>query len=513
MKIECGSKLMEGFADGSCELARRPDQDYPDLSLYDTIQFEGCDGQIAYEGRGDGFPGDVSEDLQRVGVRTVGWMTHARDQPMPPLIYVDRVMSKYVPVGTNRRNQVVDLNYTMYDPVLRQDSVDALGAALGLDMVNHQDGSTPIAEALYDAGAKGKIGSFYYNLEWGANVTGAGFAAYIAVGATDDYGGYESTADLVTANGRTSVSATYDLAVPGRFCIIGIRGSGTVGFTGNSPYDSDWRIVMFGDQGLTKQGTAPLQGYLASDMLVDSGRRYAPLLDYSQVLASAFVIQQAALDQQTDPYDFWLDLNKWEMRHLAVWEDKKLYFDPFDNDTVDWRVRTDEQGVRVRHAGPSAGRICNGVIVSYQNVSTLRSEIITPDDNPLLADTDPTLPANVAGVKAWQKIQMPDPDSAAGAVRYGQLALARLNKQRAPTRVTVKGHIRDDARHWHQGWVPRANQTVLLENEENAVPRMIHEARWNADAQTVTLSLDAESETIDAILDKLLTETKMARSR
>lgn len=505
MGIECSSKLMEGFADASCELARRPGV-YPDLGLYDDFRLEGLDGQVAYEGRGDSFPGDVSDDRQRVGVRAVGWMTHARDRPMPPIVYVDRDLARWQSMSAARRSALVAAAVSVNDG---QADTDSSAARLVCAIPGNASTTRQVAEMLYVAEAGGYIGSIYYAFVRGTNVT-ASYEAYVFTDDADTWPSSTTTGNLCAS---ASSAATHTAGAGERFGAVQLLTPSGDGGTDGLTHDVTFVVVVFGDQGLTKYGTAPDQGYLSSDMIADSGQRFAPLLDYSLVPATDFAVQQAVLDQVTDPYDFWLDLNRWELRHLAVWEGRKLTFEPFDYDAVDWRVRTDEPGVRVRHAGPSAARVANGVIVSYQDVSTLRSTIITPDDDERLRDDAPNIEANKHGIDAWETIQLPDPDSAEGAIRYGQKALERLNRQQAPTRITVKGHIRDDAGHWHQGWMPRAGQTVLPEDEEDGAPRMIHEARWNAAAKTMTLACDASSESIDAILDQLLTQAKMARSR
>jgi hypothetical protein len=60
------------------------------------------------------------------------------------------------------------------------------------------------------------------------------------------------------------------------------------------------------------------------------------------------------------------------------------------------------------------------------------------------------------------------------------------------------GHVKDAAGNWHQGWKPRAGQTVLLEEDEDDPIRVLYEASWSG--RECTINADAASKTIDAII-------------
>jgi pimeloyl-ACP methyl ester carboxylesterase len=91
----------KGFSDGGGQLARRIDQDYPDLNLVDNLVLTGADGSIAYEGRVSAMPRDLS-DTHSIGVTTAGWMAHAKDR-MFQEIYVDRDVGQWGDMPLERK--------------------------------------------------------------------------------------------------------------------------------------------------------------------------------------------------------------------------------------------------------------------------------------------------------------------------------------------------------------------------------------------------------------------------
>jgi|GEM_PF-5801733 len=502
MDMKFGHKIMEGCAQGGCVLARKPG-DWPDLGLYDTLRYVTLAGEVVWEARVAQLAHDVDAERHRIGVQAGSWMSHARDRPMSPFLYRDADLTHWQALEELRKLR------STFD-------TQAIGANVGPDALTFTlpssavDGSA-IAELVYIAPPGAKAVSVEYK---GANVNIPGgyeaarfdFADVVA-DLTTGTGTFERESATLDSTDRTATASVARAFIATALC---------ANTTGTTPSDGAKRYLTkaatIGDHGLTNQG----DGFLASDMIAHSAALYAPLLDASNLTPSTHIVEHAVEFGLIDPYDFWLRLNKYEGRNLAVRPGRILTFEDFDTETVVWRVRLDEKGVRVRYAGPATERVVNGVIVSYQNVSTGRSTIITPDDEPRLADDDPAIPANRHGIDDWEPIQLPDPDSEEGAIRYGELVLARLNRRRRPGKITIRGHVRDYAGNWHQAFKIKDGDTILVEDEEGnptGVPLLVHEMQYDGNTKIATVTVDGESQDADALLDQVITERRTRRVR
>lgn len=500
--IQFGSTLMNGHANGGCTLARHISRGYPDLGLYDTLRFVGVDGRVAYEGRGSRFPREAST-VHRISAEAVGWMAHARDKPIL-FLGVDQDMASWGQTGADRQAALQTGGYAykgpgtvMADKTLSQSFEGAWPA-----------GELPLCEALFDAGPRQNIGKLYYASTPGLNVSEAVpdwiWSPNIAPNTL--LTGAVSPGNL---NGAPANTGLYTVASPAgmRYAAVTFYyGAGPAGVA-DMQFNVDWAALqVIGDHGLTLQGTGPY-GLLGSDIIKYTASLAAPLLDTSNVLATQHAIDQFVFRDLADVYDMWLVANQYERWNLAVWDDRKLHYHPLSDvsqlQTADWVLRSDHRnGLARGYDGPTVDGQANGAIVRFQNILTGAAEMIDPTTNPELADTNTRLAANRAGLQVWEPIQLPNPNSPAGAAKIGAAALAELNRQRTPGRFTIKGHLQDSASNWHQGWVPRAGDTVVLpEDEDDAHPiRVIHEVTWNHDGRTLTINADAAARTLDAII-------------
>jgi hypothetical protein len=106
---------------------------------------------------------------------------------------------------------------------------------------------------------------------------------------------------------------------------------------------------VFGDHGLTKilDSLTGRNGLAASDMIRYIASRFAKKLSDAGVEQTSYPIKQAAwLDDPTDPYDMWMQLNDLHLNELNVFEGPTLNFAPADLTTIDWEVRAGEEGRR-----------------------------------------------------------------------------------------------------------------------------------------------------------------------
>lgn len=495
--ISCGSTLMNGYANGSASLARNINQNYPDLGLYDTIRFVGVDGQVAYEGRGSRFPRDASS-AHRINAEAVGWMTHARDRPILFMGIDGRLASWQQATGA-------------LDNILRAAGYNPVGPGSTSWDVYTQEwtgpwvaGELPISVAIFDAGPGQTIGSIYYSSTPGINTDETGNFDWRVIGSVDRELAVTTTTG--TLSGAPPNSGTFTAAAGQRYGALQfdavLTGAGTTGIN----YALQWnRVVVYGSHGLTQLGTVP-GGLAGSDIIRYTASIAAPLLDTTGVQTTTHPIEQFVFNEDpTAVYDMWLAANQYERWNLAVWDDRKLVYEPLPDvntlSAADWVLRSDHQnGLQRSYDGPTTDGSKNGVIVRYQNILTGAADMIDPTTNAALAATDTRLASNRAGVRDWIAIQLPNPNSPTGAAKIGVAALAEFNRQRTPGRFTITGHIADAAGNWHAGWAARAGQTILLEEDEDDPIRIIHEVSWSQDGRQLTINADAASQTIDAII-------------
>jgi hypothetical protein len=93
------------------------------------------------------------------------------------------------------------------------------------------------------------------------------------------------------------------------------------------------------------------------------------------------VIQHLAFNERTYPYDAFLEINKFHLWHLGVWEGKRLDFRPYDLTDYDWEIRTDDPGTTFSPQGPSTEDLFNGIVVTYTDILTGVVTDVTPDDS------------------------------------------------------------------------------------------------------------------------------------
>ena len=496
--ITCGSTLMNGYAQGACVLPRHINKDYSDLGLFDTIRFVGADGRVAYEGRGSRFPREAST-VHRVNVEAVGWMAHAKDRKIL-FLGADQAITSWGQMTAARQTALQALGFAvkgpgnvLWDGTLSQTWEGAWPA-----------GELPICEAWFDAGPGQQIGAVYYASSYGPNVTEADANWNWLIQVTDDTLGTGAVGpgDL---QGAPANSGRYDVTVAGkRYAVAQTTYSIPAGAAGFQ-WNVDWnKLQVIGNHGLPLQGTGPY-GLLGSDMIKYTASIAAPLLDTSNVLATTHPIDQAVYRDLTHVYDMWLGFNQYERWNIAVWDDRKLYYHPLPDvstlQSADWVLRSDHKnGLTRSFDGATTDGQANGVIVRFQNMITGGVDMIDPTTNPELADTNTQLAANRAGIRVWEPVQLPNPNSPAGAAKIGVAALAEFNRRRTPSRATIIGHLQDSAGNWHQGWVPRAGETVEFPEDEDEPFRVIYEASWAHDSRQLTINADAASKTIDAIL-------------
>jgi hypothetical protein len=493
--LSFSTKRGEGFADGSVTLARRIDRDYVDLHLFDDVAFIGADGSVAYEGRVGAQPRSV-KDAHSISVQCAGHMAHARDRPFSE-VYVDRDLSAWQVPSRARQVSLLASNWGMGTG---QSVMDASAfPALQLQLQGSWSSPfKPLVEMWYDAGPSNRAGIVYFSSQGTAQTT-ATFELYVLSGTTDNTVTQTSTDQWAGTNTETY----FTFSAGRRYCAFEWLYNTTPAGADGADFSMFLQnVAVYGDHGLPTYGADP-RGVLASDVMRDIASRFCPQLSTAGVQNTEWPIPHLVFKDPTDPYDAFLELNKFHLWELGVWENKTLTFAPADRTDYDWEIRLSDFGVEVDLQGDSTENLANGIIVNYQNVATGVKDTLFPDSYTDLADSNPDSPINQHGLTRWTKLDLSSPTTADAAVQIGRAALLEYNQPKAPGTITITGHVRDRAGHWQQGWKVRAGDTVSITDHPNDSPRLVTETSWNHDSKQLSITVDSTAQRLDAVIDRI----------
>lgn len=501
------SQRMQGFASASVDLARRIDRDYVDVHLLDDLKIVGDDGSIAWEGRVTGIPRSV-DTSHSLNLQASGWMGHARDRKFTG-IYVDRDLSQWQAGSRTEQIALAAAGYSNHEPSVVRD-LTAPAVRLGFTGT-WAAGGLPAGMMLYDAGADNTIGSIYYEWTRGVNVNnGDGnwdWRMYLMSSDNSGAAAFDNTGALRAAGpGTGTLTAT---TTTRRFVQAQLT-YGVAGGTAGMEYALDWRnLAVYGKHSLTLRGTAP-SGLYASDMLRHIFATYCPMLDTSGIQDTTYVIPHQVFRDPIDPYDAALDINKFHLWNLSVWENRTLHYDSVDLTDYDWDLRQTDPGFSASLQGDTSDGLANGIAVTFTDVASGRQNRLTPDDTTDLADASVENPANLHGYRVWTEYTISVPTTTDGATQIGRAALAEFNAPKAPGSLTIGPYVRDRAGHWQPYWKIRAGDRVAITSSTSLSdrPRLIAEVSHTQSAGgggSASISVDAPPKKLDAVMDRIST--------
>jgi hypothetical protein len=484
------SKIGEGFSDASLQLPRRIDLDYPDLNLGDTVTIVGADGGIVYEGYVAAMPRELS-DRHVIGVTLTGWMAHAKDR-MFQEIYVDRDIGQWGEVAIERRAAWMAANISVGDLTFRTEQ-----GGLSFEFPNQALGAQTLIDVAYAAPPGCTVAKIGYRAK--TTSLPAGWSTQFIT--SNDRVGTTQTALVATFDDTLrSVSA----ATATQYVWVQVYSNGTAATPAAGSGLQFTKLAMYGNHGLTTRtgdSTEP-DGLYLSDILKNVAQRWCPFLDTSGVQDNPYVVQHCAFRDPTFPYDAFLELNKYALWHLGVWDNKQLVYKPYDLTDYDWEIRTDDPGVTFSPQGPSTESLFNGIGVTYTDPLTGAVDRITPETTATLSDTSSANPWTAHSRNHWDEITLSVPVLAAQAAQLGVAALADRNRPKTPGTLTATGYIRDRAGNPQPVSKVRAGDTIAVTNF-NDIVRLIVEADYDDEQKTVSLSIDKPFALLDAYLDRL----------
>lgn len=511
--ITFSTQRMSGFTTGSLTLSRRIDRDNLDVALLHDVQIVGADGSVAWEGHAGELPRSVDTE-HTLTVTLAGHIAELARRKVSP-IFVDRDLSQFTgEPSITRRSNLLSTGY------LPQGSSSVTPDATGTPALVQQldrlaNTASPqafaIAESWYDAGDGNAIGQVYLDMtsyDRGAGgVTLAGSWAIERILSTDDDG-----AVVEGAGGLGGSYAGYYTATGSRrYLLLHVYYAAAVVVDGL--WSVTWRkAAVYGDHDLTLVGDTDPKGVLASDVIRWLANRYAPKLDTSGVQQTSTPIGHLAIRDRSTPYDIALRVNAAHLWDLGCWENRTLTYKPVALDDWDWEVRHDEVGNQIGLQGDTIADLANGIEVTFTNVETGRTEILSPEDYDELRDDSIDNPVNQAGEQIWTDYSLSWPATRATALAIGQAALAENNQPKGAGSFSVTGHIRDRQGNWQPVWRVRAGDRIRLTSSMSLSdrPRMIQETSYAHDARTVTIAVDTTLRRLDAVVDRVATALQAA---
>jgi hypothetical protein len=485
-----GTKIGEGFSNGSGQLPRRIDLDYADITLVNNFIASGADGSIAYEGMITAQPRDLDQ-THTININLAGWMAHAKHRKFRE-VFVDRLPGNWGEAPIERKAALMLAGVSLGDFSYTSEQGGIVSA-----FPNQALGAQTLADAWYQAPPGVTIAKLAY-LGNSSNFP-VGWLHQFLTTDTRDAASTTAYSDTLDATLRTITFTTAQ-----RYVLHYTYSNAAAVTPAAGANVRLFKIAAYGNHGLTLQtGEAgEPDGVTASDVIRNIAARWCPLLDTSGVQNTDYVIQHLTFPERTFPYDAFLEVNKYHLWHLGVWENKRLDFRPYDLTDYDWEIRTDDPGTTFSPQGLDADGVFNGIVVTYTDILTGAVADLTPDGYADLVDGSQGNPWNAAGIQHWDEITLSKPSTAAQALQLGRAALADRNRPRTPGTVTVRGYIRDRAGNEQPVWKVRAGDTIAITNFNDAV-RLIVETDYDDEAKQVRLSIDKPFALLDAYLDRV----------
>lgn len=497
------SSTMPGGHEGmNINLPRKPGIDYSDLERLTTIRAIGAGGEVASEVRLERTP-RVSGDQFSIGPEAKGWSAHLQDDTSAAEIYVDRSLSWQEPSAKRRS----DLQATAQLGSLSTVS-DATTGAPGLTaQVGQVPFTLPLIEAWFDAGNGLTIASVDIKptlLTFGLPDASL---SHLIGSSDDDVATSFSGNDLKASNG---VHTTITFGTARRWVLLQLYWTSSAGGSAGKIYGVTWQeLAAWGSHGLTKQGTSPLQGLLASDIIANAISRWAPLLRFSTgptgtIRPSGYAIPHASFKDKTTVQTMVDVVNAYELRPYAVWDgpdprriEPTFYYHDWGQRGKTWRLRI--APTQLTETGPTVDRLRNGVVVQWQDVdgSTRTAGPIGSGcdaEDASLEDRDPENPANKLGIPMYGDPIPLGISVESEAIRVGALNLARFKETDTSGEAQIVGVAEDDKGVTWPYWKPKAGDMAEFIDASDKRARRIIRVAPNEDTFTNTITLDAPPE-------------------
>jgi hypothetical protein len=280
--LTLSTSIPGGYSTASCSLLRRIDVDYADQALFDDVRVYGPGNQTAWEGRLTQFPRSHGDGFS-ITPGAVGWAAHLKDDPSFREVYISRDLGEFREPLLVRRQAIATGGWSLGSFSVAASSTPALV----MNLRGPWAATTADVEAYFDPPVNLTIARVAFS--WATNAYVGALTTFnlIAHSTNDEVTFPEASADQLA--GATSGTLDYSPATPRQEMLLQFTHTGTSASDGTDYEVHLTNVRVFGSHGLTVQGTAPDQGFYASDVIANIVSRAAPMLT-TNIEATSFVI-------------------------------------------------------------------------------------------------------------------------------------------------------------------------------------------------------------------------------
>lgn len=506
-----------GYKEMSGSLARRPNVDYADMQRGTRIELFGAGQAKIGEYRLQQAPQTAGDKLV-MDPAAVGYQANLGDDESAREIFRDVDLGGWQEASARRRATATDY-FNGSTEILPAGDPNGSNAwpALVHRMMEQTSAPRESVESWYDgAGIElGRVDHKFVN----AKGMGSGDPNWNnqMVACKDDVG---ASAVVLHDHHASTSSLEVDIdTVPPSKTWLQIYDSYVGPNILQAEQQAQWRnIAVYGRHGLpVLNGTTPEAGLLASDVIAYAIAKWAPQITFrtgsrGTIRPTGFPIPHLVFKEPTTVADMIDQANRFELSEWAVWHGQDgptFYLNPRGEREGRKRWRARVRPAQLKETGPSMDRVFNGVLVQYPDVDGT-TKIVGPPGSGYqmtssnLVDSDPLNPANqIPGLRRWTKIAMNGVATKLGAIETGKRFLEQTKLLDGSGEATLNGYVEDDHGTFWPYYCVRSGD--LIEFVDSSIPgdRYIVSASRSRASRSVTISLDAPPDSMEALLERL----------
>jgi len=500
-----------GFGSASITLPRPENLRTDDAKLFSHVELYGPGNVIYYEGFINGIP-QVGDN--QISLNLSGWVSALDRYETFREVFVDRDLGRWGTPSLVRQGQYLAL----FGKRPSEGSSASDSTTPTLIFQGEPAEVNPIRVSSYDAGAGCQIESIYYAM------TSESTSSYVGqIIVMDDADGTttEATADLLTGT-NSPASGTFTPTAKYRYGEIIFYLAGTVGATETSM--SMASLAVFGNHGLTKRGTAPDQGFYASD-IISYAISQATSLNYStdSIETTTFVIPHLTFTDDTTLRSVIeqvtaLGGNANVANDWGVYEGREFYWRSPGSYGRTWYVRRDQVATSSSD-GPDADRRVAGIKINYTDGAGTSLSVGPPGSNAdyettALLDTDTDNPAyRIPGAFKSETIGIAPVENGYSysrlALNAGIMILNERNRLDWRGSVQVSGEAEDEYGNKLPAALIRAGDRIVVSDSGDTTARTIASTSYDHGSLTCTASIGATPDSLEALLGQLAAVTDL----
>ena len=411
-------------------------------------------------------------------------------------------------------------NFTLGDA--QQETAATTGNSTVKFLIEGPWPTTVLIDSTYDAGEIG-IGTIYWSRTSDSNLASQPDANFIfTVGSSTDGAAFATTSgDQHTGAGDSDLAASVSIAsATDRYGLMRWQYSGASAGTLSTTNAQFWsaveQLIVVGRHGLTLRNAYPGTGVWASDVIGHAVNTYAPRLQITgdSIEATGFAIPQLAFTDPTTAAEIIAAANRFEVNDWAVWDGPggrpTFYYYARGSRGRRWRTRI--RPSQLAEHGGDVQRIWNGVIVRYNDVDGTSLSVGPTGsgantESTDCEDQDPQNPANAAGIRKWDLLDMGGVSTAAGAQEVGRRFLLAANQLDTSGQAQLVGHVEDEYGFTWPASHVRAGDYIMAADAANPSYRRIVKASYDHDSRTTSVDLDAPPDALATLLERLQVES------